>query len=726
MSRSHVEIAPRSLTLLFAIAAVLVGTARGQDGQGARGRFITVRSPVTASVVSHLRVSLNRAAAEGDEVVVLRISGAGESEFEQCLKAARLVAEVESAMTVAYLEGQVSGHDLLIGLAADRIVAHPDARLGPVVTPPGDNDWIPIYKAAYGEILRRKGRDAYKPLVMAMIDPGLRLLRVELAEKETQLFVLESEAEQRLKGKTVVNRELLVDVNQTLQLDARQARLFGLVESLAATPDEVAELYGLPLGTAAREQKVIEYAVAAHVQVTGTVDYKLRDFLFRKCRELRSRGVNLLFLEIDSPGGLAFAGLEIANFLDQDLSDVHTVAWVRREALSAAAFIAFGCDEIVMAPRSRIGDCGVLQVGFGIIEYAPEKVLTDVKQQLKVLAKSNGWPEAIMEGCVDKDVVVVKAVNRQTGAIGFFLKSELDQERWQVVEVVKREGEFFEADAERALELGLAVATAGNIDQLCDLYGVDPARLINASPTWVDGLVYFLSRPFVRFLLLTIGIIAIYVELKIPGIGLPSAVAVVCFTLIFWSEFLNGTATALEILLFLVGLVLVLIEVFLLPGVVVFGLTGGLMMLASLVLASQSFLVPTNEREWNELLLNLTGLVMSLLSVWVFGALLARYLHRIPGLNQILLIPEQSSASAVGEVGEGAEQAADMVGAVGVAITPLRPAGRIQIGDEFYDVVSEGEFIERGATVQVIGYHGRHMVVRPVKGDLDQSGSDLL
>lgn len=702
-------LAPFLLSFLLAPCGYL----EAQDEQQVRGRFVTLGSPVTESVLSHLRSSLNAAIREGDQVIIIRVTSGGNSEFEQCLKAARMIAGVEGAMTVAYVEGELKGHELLVALAADRIVARPEATLGPVVEPPVDNGWIPVYEAAYKEMLRRKGRDVYIPLVRAMINPDLTLLRVRVADTDQEDFALEGQEPERLRGRQILEREVLVGPQQTLKLDARTARLFGLVESLATSAEEVAVLYGLPADLARREAKPLEYVVAGRIEVSGTVDNKLRDFLMRKCRELRSRGVNLLFVEIDSPGGLAFVGLEIANFLDQELSDVRTVAWIRREALSAAAFVAFGCDEIVMAPKARIGDCGVLQVGFGIIEYAPEKVVSDVKQQLRVLAKSNGWPEAIMDGCVDKDIVVVKAVHKQTGAIGYFMESDLDSDRWKVVEVVKRKGEFFEADGERAVELGLAVGLAGNLEELCELYGVDPDRLINASPTWVDNLIYFLTRPFIRFLLLTFGIIAIYVELKVPGIGVPSAIAIVCFTLIFWSEFLNGTATALEILLFLVGLVLLLVEVFILPGVAIFGITGGLMMITSLILASQSFLLPTNEQEWNEFTTNLLGLVGSLVTVWIAGALLARYLHRIPGLNQILLTPEPAVAGHVQALED--QHRFELLGAVGVAMTPLRPSGRVQIGEEIYDVLTEGEYVDPGTTVQVVGQRGRTILVRPVR-----------
>ncbi len=687
------------------------------------GTFITIRGPVTGRTIAYLRARLRDALQGGAELIVLAVHGSGDSEFEECLKAARIIAGVQGAVTVAYVEGELGGHELMLALAADRIVLHPNATLGPILSrrePPGI---VRIYRTAYDELLKQKGRDAFVPVVRAMIDPSVRLLYVKVAEGNRGLLVTDSDRDRVLAGKTIVSSDVIVDVNQLLKLDARRARLWGLAEALYESREAVAEAYGLPLEVSRRERKLLDRVVAARVEVSGVVDYRMRDYLQRTCRELRSRGVNLMFFVIDSPGGLAFVGLELAHFIDKDLTDVLSVAYIEGEGLSAAAFIAFGCDEIVMSPHARLGDCGVLEAGWGVVRYAPEKVLTDVKQQLELLAKSNGYPVALMHAFVDKDIVVVEALNRRTGARGFFRVDELDKKRWQVIRTVKRKGEFLEVDAEKAIEYRLAVATAGNFDQLCELYGVDPARVIRASPTWIDALVYWLTRPFVRFLLMTIGIIALYTELKLPGIGLPLIISLISFTLLFWSLVLHGTATALEILLFLLGIVLIAVEILLVPGAGVFGVSGLLLVVVSLILASQSFLWPANEAEWNELLTNIIAVAGSIFTVLLGMALLARFLPGIPVLGHLALEPP-TPAPATGPAAEpgtgsaspgAATVGAELVGAVGVALTPLRPAGRIRIGEELYDVVTRGEFVEAGQSVQVVEIQGNHIVVRPIR-----------
>ena len=157
---------------------------------------------------------------------------------------------------------------------------------------------------------------------------------------------------------------------------------------------------------------------------------------------------------------------------------------------------------------------------------------------------------------------------------------------------------------------------------------------------WVDWLVTVLTNPYVSWMLLFIGAVMLVVELKLPGIGLPAIISAVAFLLFFGSHYLSGTADQLEIILFLIGLVCIALEIFVFPGFGVFGMSGILLMLCSIVLASHTFIWPTQDYEYQELghtLLQLTGMLVAVGSCTV---VLARYFPSLPLFNRLILKPE--------------------------------------------------------------------------------------
>ena len=149
-----------------------------------------------------------------------------------------------------------------------------------------------------------------------------------------------------------------------------------------------------------------------------------------------------------------------------------------------------------------------------------------------------------------------------------------------------------------------------------------------------------LTDPYVSWLLLFVGAFMLVIELKLPGIGLPAIISALAFLLFFWSHYLSGTADQLEIILFLIGLVCLAVEIFVFPGFGVFGMSGILLMLCSIVLASHTFIWPTQDYEYQELghtLLQVTGM---LVAVGGCAVVLARYFPSLPFFNRLVLKPE--------------------------------------------------------------------------------------
>jgi membrane-bound ClpP family serine protease len=285
------------------------------------------------------------------------------------------------------------------------------------------------------------------------------------------------------------------------------------------------------------------------------------------------------------------------------------------------------------------------------------------------------------------------------------------------VRPVKAAGQLLDLTAAKAKDFGLAryvVANPQNVRELATLYGV--AKVQEAPPDWLDKLAYFLGEPVVAMFLIIIGVTCLILELKMPGIGVPGVIAALCFVLFFWSQSqMNGQVTLLAVLLFLLGLVLLGIEIFLIPGFGVLGFSGILLVLAGLGLATVERM-PQTSQEWVSFGGTLTTFGLGLIVATVAAFVVARYLPHIPYANRLVLAPpgEKEGGTEDATASPSNENLVALLGAVGTAATMMRPAGMARFGEEYVDVVSEGSYIPAGARVQVIEIEGNRVVVKEV------------
>jgi membrane-bound serine protease (ClpP class) len=233
---------------------------------------------------------------------------------------------------------------------------------------------------------------------------------------------------------------------------------------------------------------------------------------------------------------------------------------------------------------------------------------------------------------------------------------------------------------------------------------VPAATVRRVTPNWAERLVRFLTQPVLSSLLMSVGILGILVELRTPGFGIPGALGVASLGLFFWGHWLVRLAGWEELILVAVGLALVAIEMFVVPG---FGLAG-LVGIASLVGGLGLSLLGSGATA-SALLAALGRVALSLLLAVAGGALLLRLLPRLPvGRRLVLSAALERAARPLPD----SAVARDWLGQRGTALSPLRPAGIVDVGGERLDVVSEGEFIERGAPVVVTRAEGNRLVVR--------------
>jgi membrane-bound ClpP family serine protease len=349
-----------------------------------------------------------------------------------------------------------------------------------------------------------------------------------------------------------------------------------------------------------------------------------------------------------------------------------------------------------------------------------------VRDSLKQLAQEQGYPPLVFQGLLDPDLEIYR-VRSQKGTTErrFVTKEELDADRqggeqkWVNEGQVKAAGQLLELTAAKAKDYGIARHVLDNPRELKELYahyGVEPEKVRHAGPDWVDALANFLGDPVVAMFLVIIGVTCLILELKMPGVGVPGVIAALCFVLFFWSQSqMNGQVTLLAVLLFLLGLVLIGIEVFIIPGFGVTGISGLLLVLAGLGLATVDHMPQTSE-EWVNFGGTLTTFGIGLIVAAAAAVAAARYLPHIPYANRLVLSPpgEKDGVEDATAAAAAGDSLVSLLGAVGTAATVLRPAGMARFGDAYVDVVTEGGYVPAGARVQVVEIEGNRVVVKEV------------
>jgi membrane-bound serine protease (ClpP class) len=315
--------------------------------------------------------------------------------------------------------------------------------------------------------------------------------------------------------------------------------------------------------------------------------------------------------------------------------------------------------------------------------------------------------------------------NKADGRVTYMSEVEIQaaNEEWIQGPLVpeSRKGLLLTVTGQRAHELQLADAPCHDEDELRSRLGIsDKANLTPVASTWVDTLIAVLNSGVGGFLLITLGIICVYVELHLPS-GFFAILATVFFSLFFWSRFLGGTAGTLELVLFLLGMGLLALEIFVIPGFGVFGVSGILLTMASLILASHTFSGMTVTESFEESMSSLGSLAGAMVTVIAVAAVLNRFLPTIPFLNRLILTPPgYAPAEAGGPIlspsllATHSHPAPVDVGATGVTASALRPSGKAMFGDKYLDVVSDGAYIDHGIAVEVIRVAGNRIIVRTI------------
>ena len=703
------------------------------------GQFLTVTSPLNDQMVSDLTNVATELQAQAtrenrEAILVLEIEP-GTSGFGHVGDVVRFLtsADVSRVRTIAWLPRPVDGTRAILALACHDIVMHPDATLGDI----GRGEAVSADDQSFvmSVIDRRRNPRLSRGVAQAMMNPAETLLRVSV---ETSPDVFEQRFLTPSELMVLQNQNAVISKSETIKeagspgifhaLDSEKAGF--LVLRTAKNRSEVAAAFDLPLESMREPQRGNEKVVPRVIAVDGVINRILGEFVQREVRNAVAEGCNVLILKIDSPGGDKDVAEHLALTLSElDSTKITTVAWIPKGAWSGGALIAFGCDKILMHPDAQIGDIGVITLTEpgGQFERAPEKIVSPFLQFAAVLAKRKNRPPALLQAMIDKDLEVFQVTNKADGRVTYMSEVEIQaaNEEWIQGPMVpeSRKGLLLTVTGQRAHELQLADAPCRDDNELRSRLGIsEKANLTPVASTWVDTLIAVLNSGVGGFLLITLGIICVYVELHLPS-GFFAILATVFFSLFFWSRFLGGTAGTLELVLFLLGMGLLALEIFVIPGFGVFGVSGILLTMASLILASHTFSGMTVTESFEESMSSLGSLAGAMVTVIAVAAVLNRFLPTIPFLNRLILTPPgYAPAEAGGPIlnpsllATHSHQAPVDVGTTGVTASALRPSGKAMFGDKYLDVVSDGAYIDHGTAVEVIRVAGNRIIVRNSPG----------
>ncbi|HEY2761109.1 MAG TPA: NfeD family protein, partial [Pirellulales bacterium] len=430
--------------------------------------------------------------------------------------------------------------------------------------------------------------------------------------------------------------------------------------------------------------------------------------------QMRINDVNLLFLCIDSEGGSFDASLQLTNYLaGLDPTKIRTVAYVPRIARADSALIALACDQLAMNPEAKLGGEGP----DALVKTHIDSAVIELREAMKKKSRSWSLPAAI----IDPNLKVYRYTKPAANLVGYFNEDELHEQRdpaaWKQGELVTNPNGPLQLTAAQAEQDGLAWKVADNADgfeQLKQMYGLERNPVL-AEPGWADFLVDALNSPGARMFLLIMIFVGVYLEVHSPGVGIGGFIALLAALLYFWAQSLQGNPVVLEVLLFLAGILCVALEIFVLPGLAIFGLGGGLLIIGSLVLASQTFIIPANSYQLSSLLNSLLVLCGAAVGSIIVAAVMRRYLPHTPVLNRVLLAPPSNDEIEAISQRESLIDLEHLMGQQGVATTPLFPSGKVRFADQLVDVIADGDAIDRGQPVVVIDVSGSRVVVREVR-----------
>jgi len=398
------------------------------------------------------------------------------------------------------------------------------------------------------------------------------------------------------------------------------------------------------------------------VSIKGTIDLGLSSYVQRALEEAVLNKAKAIILEIDTFGGRVDAATQIR---DKVMSlNIPSIAYVKNRAWSAGALIALSAEYILMDKSASIGAAEP--------RPADEKNISALRAEFTSTALSRGRSEDIAAAMVDKDVEIKGIIEKD---------------------------KILTLNAEQAIKLNFVDGNASSIEEVLNFLNLKDTKIVYIYPNWAENISRFVTNPVVSPLLLSIGFLGLIIEFWTLGWGIAGSIGIISLSLFFGGHIIVGLAGFETIILFVIGLLLLLAEIFFIPGFGLAGIGGIAAILTSIFLTFGNIVQATYS-------------ILIALGVSIIGLLLLiKYIPSTRTWRKFVLSTEQKK-----ELGYtvGTKDLTRLNGKEGIAITPLRPSGIVEVNGKKLNALTQGEYVDSNTRIKIISVEGNKIVVEAV------------
>jgi membrane-bound serine protease (ClpP class) len=435
----------------------------------------------------------------------------------------------------------------------------------------------------------------------------------------------------------------------------------------------IAGILLLSLSSYAQKKKVVV------MEIKSEIDPRTNRYVELALDYATQKKADIVIIEMDTYGGVLTDAKEIVDKIMRFKNPIWV--FINSDAASAGALISIACDSIYMSPGASIGAATVVD---GSGQKAPDKYQSYMRSIMRSTAEENGRNPRIAEGMVDESFAI---------------------------DSVKEEGQVITFSTSEALKHGFCEAKVESIEEILKRNQIEAYELDHFQLSSTDKIVGFFLNPFISGLLILVIVGGIYFELQTPGVGFPLAAAGVALVLYLVPYYLNGLAENWEIIALFLGLGLIAVEIFVLPGFGVAGIGGITLTIGSLILimlnndAFNFEFVPANDILYAAAA-TFGGLIGGMALLFIAGVRMTNTKF----FKRVALIETQDREQ--GYTSSFLKET--MKGKKGTAFTVLRPGGKVMIEGQVYDAYTRGEYIEKGQPIEVMEHETTSLRVKAI------------
>ena len=621
---------------------------------------------------------------------------------------------MKSIRTVAWIPGDerktaLVGHAVLAAVSCNEIVMAENASIGNAGI---DLETVPEHVKQLYQGIAEKRLTLPVPLVLGMLGSGDQLERVK-TDTQTIFTTSAKRKEMQATGK-VQEFDPISRAGEATLLSSEQMIAFRLIRNQTSSRADLARRFNITVSQLASESQSDHVWNAVEYRLPSTLTEREVSWLIRAVDRSTIGKTDMVILEFGDVGGDDNAALRLAEYIASLDSDIKTVAWISGHSEGLVGVAALACDEVNFGSKGKLG--------YADNDPPSPKELESYQITVHSVARKKDREWSTLMALANPKMVLKKYSNINSGAERLMGKAEYEElPELEAAQWIAR-GKL---DLSNGIDANLAKDIGVGSDQVAQSMEVVKSRYEFESepeslePTeterWLEEFASFLTNPAISMMLVFGAFICFMNELSAPGLGGFGFLAVLLLTAFFWSHHLEGNADWFEILLFVIGLVFIAVELFIVPGFGLFGVGGILMIIVSLVLAGQDFIVPASDEQFEKLAWSMLPILGAFFGVIVGGVLLQKVFPNSPLFRRLALAPPKPlEVNLDGTDPEAVVDWSHLSGRKGSAVTPIMPSGKARIDGKVYDVISDGQVIDKGDSIEVVKAIANRVVVRKV------------